>query len=84
LLILRRFLESRAYREPNGELLGLRRRIKVLILMYGEYWYDFLIDLFLDRSMKLEVGEAQALLKEYTGPQYEIERHMTVITLLFI
>ncbi|AEE84830.1 cell division protein-like [Arabidopsis thaliana] len=28
-------------------------------------------------SMKLEVGEAQALLKEYTGPQYEIERHMT-------
>lgn len=40
--------------------------------------------MFLDRSMKLEVGEAQALLKEYTGPQYEIERHMTVITLLFI
>ncbi|CAA7037394.1 unnamed protein product [Microthlaspi erraticum] len=28
-------------------------------------------------SMKLEAGEAQALLKEYTGPQYEIERHMT-------
>ncbi|CAH8360142.1 unnamed protein product [Eruca vesicaria subsp. sativa] len=27
-------------------------------------------------SMKLEVGEAQALLKEYSGPQYEVERHM--------
>ncbi|KAL0727161.1 hypothetical protein Bca4012_023254 [Brassica carinata] len=27
-------------------------------------------------SMKLEVGEAQALLKEYSGPQYEVESNM--------
>lgn len=52
--------------------------------MFSEYLLSFLMDFLLDRSMKLEVGEAQALLKEYTGPQYEIERHMTVITLLFI
>ncbi|KAG7572317.1 hypothetical protein ISN44_As09g006860 [Arabidopsis suecica] len=54
---------------------------------YTSGYRDFIVDLkeipgvkSLQRtkwSMKLEVGEAQALLKEYTGPQYEIERHMT-------
>ncbi|VVB11889.1 unnamed protein product [Arabis nemorensis] len=54
---------------------------------FGAPYRDFIVDLkeipgvkSLQRtkwSMKLEVGEAQALLKEYTGPQYEIERHMT-------
>lgn len=39
--------------------------------------------MLLDRSMKLGVAEAQALLKEYSGPQYEVETSnmMTVITL---
>ncbi|CAH2078121.1 unnamed protein product [Thlaspi arvense] len=54
---------------------------------YTIRYRDFIVDLkeipgvkSLQRtkwSMKLEVGEAQALLKEYSGPQYEIERHMT-------
>ncbi|XP_010448634.1 PREDICTED: probable inactive ATP-dependent zinc metalloprotease FTSHI 1, chloroplastic isoform X2 [Camelina sativa] len=54
---------------------------------YTSGYRDFVVDLkeipgvkSLQRtkwSMKLELGEAQALLKEYTGPQYEIERHMT-------
>ncbi|ESQ54944.1 hypothetical protein EUTSA_v10024337mg [Eutrema salsugineum] len=54
---------------------------------YTTGYRDFIVDLkeipgvkSLQRtkwSMKLEVGEAQALLKDYTGPQYEIERHMT-------
>lgn len=49
--------------------------------MYPEYF--FFIDMLFDRSMKLGVGEAQALLKEYSGPQYEVESSnmMTVITL---
>lgn len=62
---------SRAYSEPNGE----SRFLLILFL--------FLIDMLLDRSMKLGVAEAQALLKEYSGPQYEVETSnmMTVITL---
>uniref|UniRef100_A0A1J3D189 ATP-dependent zinc metalloprotease FtsH n=1 Tax=Noccaea caerulescens TaxID=107243 RepID=A0A1J3D189_NOCCA len=54
---------------------------------YTSDYRDFIVDLkeipglkSLQRtkwSIKLEAGEAQALLKEYTGPQYEIERHMT-------
>ena len=69
---------SRAYREPNGELrFYFFDGSRVLLL--------FLIDMLLDRSMRLGVGEAQALLREYSGPQYEVESNMmTVITLLFI
>ena len=31
------------------------------------------------RAMRLDESEAQALLREYTGQRYEIERHMMVI-----
>jgi hypothetical protein len=31
--------------------------------------------------MRLNENEAQTLLEEYTGPFYEIERHMAVINL---
>ena len=31
--------------------------------------------------MRLDENEAQALLEEYTGPRYEIERHTMVINL---
>lgn len=33
--------------------------------------------------MRLDENEAQALLEEYTGPRYEIERHTMVINLFF-
>lgn len=33
------------------------------------------------RAMRLDENEAQALLKEYKGPQLEIERHMKVVNL---
>ena len=33
--------------------------------------------------MRLNENEAQALLEEYTGPRYEIERHTMVINLFF-
>lgn len=34
--------------------------------------------------MRLDENEAQALLGEYTGPRYEIERHTMVINLFFL
>ncbi|XP_010439111.1 PREDICTED: probable inactive ATP-dependent zinc metalloprotease FTSHI 1, chloroplastic [Camelina sativa] len=60
---------------------------EVSVSPYTSGYRDFVVDLkeipgvkSLQRtkwSMKLEAGEAQSLLKEYTGPQYEIERHIT-------
>lgn len=36
------------------------------------------------RAMSLDENEAQALLEEYTGPRYQIERHTTVINLIIL
>lgn len=57
------------------------------VLSYRNGYKDFIVDLKeipgdkgLHRTkwaMRLDESEAQALLEEYTGPQYEIERHMT-------
>lgn len=33
------------------------------------------------RVLRLDNSEAQAILEDYTGPRYEIERHTTVVNL---
>lgn len=60
---------------------------EALGVSYGNGYKDFIVDLKeipgdkgLHRTkwaMRLDESEAQALLEEYTGPQYEIEQHMT-------
>lgn len=47
--------------------------------MYLLRFFDITLIVCIGRAMRLDDNEAQALLDEYTGPQYEIEKHMTVI-----
>jgi hypothetical protein len=69
---------TRACIEPNGEDYPPIRFLRVNFL-----WLFVCSSLIyfkrLCRVMRLDENEGQALLEEYTGPQYEIERQSMVI-----
>lgn len=70
---------TRACIEPNGEdYPPIRLRVNVLWLFVCSSLIYFKC---LCRVMRLDENECQALLEEYTGPQYEIERQSLVIIL---
>jgi hypothetical protein len=71
---------TRACIEPNGEDYPPIRLLRVNV--FGLFVCSSLIYFkCLCRAMRLDENEGRALLEEYAGPRYEIERQSMVIIL---